>query len=317
MTALTTSGSSDHALAGCQQQPPSGATGSPGISSLLPCLGNPGRQAHPAGRRTTTVARPRPHSRSSGRGTDGRGARGFTGANSARRAIRALHQESWFVARCHHDLALCGIRGVVSFSDPLPRHRSDGTAVMPGHVSTVYQALSFQFTQAAPQHSITMLPDGSVMHGRALAKIRAQHTGHRYAERVLEGLGAPAVSEADDPAAVAAPGARGRRCGQRPPSRQPPVLPHAWRAPQRVAPRARSSPRTGPPVTITSRSWSLWTLTTKPFFFFFFFFFFKFSFGAPVRGWTTSWNRGSMIGTGALPGWPPATRWRRSARRQE
>ena len=37
------------------------------------------------------------------------------------------------------------------------------------------------------------------MHGRALAKIRAQHTGHRYAERVLEGLGAPAIAEAGDP----------------------------------------------------------------------------------------------------------------------
>jgi hypothetical protein len=44
-----------------------------------------------------------------------------------------------------------------------------------------------------------MLPDGSVMHGRALAKIRAQHTGHRYAERVLEDLGAPPIIEADDP----------------------------------------------------------------------------------------------------------------------
>ena len=111
-----------------------------------------------------------------------------------------FNAESWFVARCHHDLALCGIRGVVSFSDPLPRHRLDGTAVMPGHVGTVYQALSFRYTGRTKAHSITMLPDGSVMHGRALAKIRAQHTGHRYAERVLEGLGAAPITEADDPA---------------------------------------------------------------------------------------------------------------------
>jgi hypothetical protein len=103
------------------------------------------------------------------------------------------------VARCHHDLTLRGIRGVVSFSDPLPRHRRDGTVVMPGHVGTVYLALSFRYTGRTKAHSITMLPDGSVMHGRSLAKIRAQHTGHRYAERVLEDLGAPAITTDDDP----------------------------------------------------------------------------------------------------------------------
>jgi hypothetical protein len=103
------------------------------------------------------------------------------------------------VARCHHDLAPCGIRGVVSFSDPLPRHRRDGTTVMPGHVGTVYQALNFVYTGRTRPHSITMLTDGSVMHGRALAKIRAQHTGHRYAERLLEDLGASPIAEADGP----------------------------------------------------------------------------------------------------------------------
>jgi hypothetical protein len=78
----------------------------------------------------------------------------------------------------------------VSFSDPLPRHRRDGTVVMPGHVGTVYQALNFVYTGRSKAHSVTLLPDGSVMRGRAKAKIRAQLTGHRYAERVLEDLGA-------------------------------------------------------------------------------------------------------------------------------
>lgn len=109
--------------------------------------------------------------------------------------------ESWFVARCHHDLSLVGIRGVVSFSDPLPRHRRDGTVVMPGHVGTVYQALNFVYTGRSKAHSVTLLPDGSVMHGRAKAKIRAQHTGHRYAERVLEDLGARPMVVGDEPAA--------------------------------------------------------------------------------------------------------------------
>ena len=108
--------------------------------------------------------------------------------------------ESWFVARCHHDLALAGIRGVVSFSDPLPRHLRDGTVVMPGHVGLVYPSLNFRYTGRTKAHSITLLPDGQVMHGRAKAKIRAQHTGHRYAERVLEDLGARPITADDDPA---------------------------------------------------------------------------------------------------------------------
>jgi hypothetical protein len=111
-----------------------------------------------------------------------------------------FNAESWFVARCHHDLNLVGIRGVVSFSDPLPRHRRDGTVVMPGHVGTVYQALNFVYTGRSKAHSVTLLPDGSVMHGRAKAKIRAQHTGHRYAERVLEDLGARPMVAGEDPA---------------------------------------------------------------------------------------------------------------------
>src|SRR5262249_3474031 len=50
--------------------------------------------------------------------------------------------ESWFVARCFEQLKADGILGVVSFSDPMPRARVDGPVVMPGHVGTVYQALS-------------------------------------------------------------------------------------------------------------------------------------------------------------------------------
>ncbi len=110
-----------------------------------------------------------------------------------------FNAESFFVARCHHDLNLAGIRGVVSFSDPLPRHRRDGSVVMPGHVGTVYQALNFTYTGRTRAHSVTLLPDGSVMHGRAQAKIRARHTGHRYAERLLEDLGAAPITDDDDP----------------------------------------------------------------------------------------------------------------------
>ena len=72
---------------------------------------------------------------------------------------------------------------------------------MPGHVGTVYQALNFVYTGRSMAHLVTLLPDGSVMHGRAKAKIRAQHTGHRYAERVLEDLGARPMVAGEDAAA--------------------------------------------------------------------------------------------------------------------
>ena len=49
--------------------------------------------------------------------------------------------ESWFVDRAFAALAAHGIRGVVAFSDPVPRAGIDGRRVMPGHVGWVYQAL--------------------------------------------------------------------------------------------------------------------------------------------------------------------------------
>jgi hypothetical protein len=33
-----------------------------------------------------------------------------------------------------------GVRGVVSFSDPVPRRTAAGDLVFPGHIGTIYQA---------------------------------------------------------------------------------------------------------------------------------------------------------------------------------
>ena len=45
--------------------------------------------------------------------------------------------ETWFLARAFELLPAEGIRGVVSFSDPVPRRRSDGTLVMTGHIGNI------------------------------------------------------------------------------------------------------------------------------------------------------------------------------------
>jgi len=48
--------------------------------------------------------------------------------------------ESWMLARVFALARRRGLHGVLSFSDPVPRRRADGTAVMPGHVGLIYQA---------------------------------------------------------------------------------------------------------------------------------------------------------------------------------
>lgn len=50
------------------------------------------------------------------------------------------NSESWFLARCFDALLADGVRGVVSFADPVPRRTASGRLVMPGHVGTIYAA---------------------------------------------------------------------------------------------------------------------------------------------------------------------------------
>lgn len=47
--------------------------------------------------------------------------------------------ETWFLARVFAQAAETGMRGIVSFADPVPR-RVDGRLLFPGHVGTIYQA---------------------------------------------------------------------------------------------------------------------------------------------------------------------------------
>lgn len=109
--------------------------------------------------------------------------------------------ESWFVARCLEDLAGRGIRGVVSFSDPVPRRALDGTVTLPGHAGLVYQALNMRYTGRGTARYVTLLPDGRTISDRALQKVRAQECGHEYVERRLVDLGAVAPRAFEDPAA--------------------------------------------------------------------------------------------------------------------
>jgi hypothetical protein len=123
-----------------------------------------------------------------------------TGTHSAL-TNSALHQESWFLAHAFRLAACLGLRGVVSHSDPQPRHRPDGVLVRPGHVGIICQASNAVYAGRTGARTAALLPDGTMLSGRAAQKIRAQERGHSYAEQQLVRLGARPMRAGENPAA--------------------------------------------------------------------------------------------------------------------
>ncbi|MFE9769775.1 hypothetical protein ACFYPC_35525 [Streptomyces sp. NPDC005808] len=126
------------------------------------------------------------------------------------------NSESWFLARCHATLLAEGVRGVVSFADPVPRRTASGVLIMPGHVGTIYAATNAVYAGRATARTVKLLPDGTVFNSRTAQKIRRQEQGYHYAQEQLIALGAPRPRPGVDPAvwlreALAAAGARNVR----------------------------------------------------------------------------------------------------------
>lgn len=124
--------------------------------------------------------------------------------------------ESWFLARCFDELLVLGVRGVVSFADPVPRRDACGNLVAVGHVGTIYQATNAVYMGRATPRTVKLLPNGVVLNERMAQKVRRQEQGHEYAERLLIGLGAPPLRAGVDPKvwlreALVAVGARNQR----------------------------------------------------------------------------------------------------------
>ncbi|WP_432156218.1 hypothetical protein [Streptomyces sp. bgisy153] len=110
------------------------------------------------------------------------------------------NSESWFLARCFTELLVTGVKGVLSYADPVPRRGADGTLTAIGHIGRIYQATNATYTGRAAARTITLLPDGTLLHERAAQKIRRQEQGHRYAEEKLLRLGAPVPRAGENPA---------------------------------------------------------------------------------------------------------------------
>jgi hypothetical protein len=111
--------------------------------------------------------------------------------------------ESWFLAQVWRQAAVIGIRGVVTFADPLQRQRliteADDTGrevtrvetITPGHVGVIYQATNAISLGRSTARTIAYVPSaGIVLPERTLSKIRTGEQGCDAAERHLVSLGA-------------------------------------------------------------------------------------------------------------------------------
>lgn len=107
--------------------------------------------------------------------------------------------ESWFLGRVFREAAAVGLRGVVSFADPVPR-TVRARVLFPGHVGLIYQATNARYTGRSTARTLTVLPNGEVLNERTKQKIRSQERGHEYAERLLVDAGARVPRAGQSPA---------------------------------------------------------------------------------------------------------------------
>jgi hypothetical protein len=111
------------------------------------------------------------------------------------------NSESWFLGRVFRLAAATGIRGVTSFSDPMPRYDTTGNLYKPGHIGLIYQCVNARYTGRATPRTLVTLSNGEVLSDRALQKVRGQERGHEYVERRLIAHGARAPRAGENPAA--------------------------------------------------------------------------------------------------------------------
>ncbi|MFD8417216.1 hypothetical protein ACFV2Q_36680 [Streptomyces sp. NPDC059650] len=106
----------------------------------------------------------------------------------------ASNGESFAVAGALRLAAGYGVRGVVTYADPVARLRTlpDGrTAGSPrGHLGIIYQALSATYTGRGTPRTLIVLPDGQVLPARSVAKFLAGDSGADGVERRIVALGA-------------------------------------------------------------------------------------------------------------------------------
>ena len=100
--------------------------------------------------------------------------------------------ETWFLARGFELLkrAKPELRGVLSYSDPVPRRDESGAVILPGHVGTIYQAHNARYMGRSCSRTQLIDRQGRIMSARALSKVRLRESGFDYAlAQVIEATG--------------------------------------------------------------------------------------------------------------------------------
>lgn len=101
--------------------------------------------------------------------------------------------ETWFLARAFRLLRQekPHVSAVLAYSDPMARTTAEGIVVKPGHVGTIYRAFNGRAAGTSSPRTLILAPDGRVVSGRMLTKLRQGDRGAAYAYRALLDLGAP------------------------------------------------------------------------------------------------------------------------------
>jgi hypothetical protein len=107
--------------------------------------------------------------------------------------------ESWFMSRAFDVLRQekRQLEAVLSYADPATWQDATGRLVKPGHVGTVYQALSAAYRGRTSPRTGYQTREGRIISGRALSKLRLGERGWRYALETLGRAGLPLRSPAE------------------------------------------------------------------------------------------------------------------------
>lgn len=102
--------------------------------------------------------------------------------------------ESNLLGRLFRLAADHGVRGLVAFSDPLPRLLG-GRLLMPGHVGHCYRVTGGRYLGRGTARTITILPDGTVLTARVQSKLCRGERGAAGVRALLVALGATPLAD--------------------------------------------------------------------------------------------------------------------------
>jgi hypothetical protein len=90
------------------------------------------------------------------------------------------------------------IISVISYADPIRRVDEAGHVFLPGHVGQLYSVMGARYVGRSTRRTDLIMPNGRPVSSRALSKIRADETGHRYAIESLLQEGARPPRRGED-----------------------------------------------------------------------------------------------------------------------